>query len=133
MARKQMMFETEAAVQLRKGVTQLADAVKVTMGPTGRNVILDKSFGAPAVTKDGVSVAKEVDLSEPFENMGAKMVVEVSKKTADKAGDGTTTATVLAESIFKEGLRHVISGANPMALQRGINVAAEAAGKAISE
>jgi len=97
------------------------------MGPTGRNVILQKSYGGPAVTKDGVSVAKEVDIKAPFQNMGAKMVVEVAKKTADKAGDGTTTATVLAQAIYSEGLRHVASGANAMALQRGITAAAAVA------
>jgi len=131
MAQKQMMFDAQARMELKKGLDQLANAVKVTMGPTGRNVILDKSFGGPAVTKDGVTVAKEVDLSAPFENMGAKMVVEVAKKTNDKAGDGTTTATVLAQAIFNEGLRHVTSGVNPMALQRGITAAAEVAGEAI--
>lgn len=131
MAQKQMMFDAQARLELKKGLDQLANAVKVTMGPTGRNVILDKSFGGPAVTKDGVSVAKEVELSAPFENMGAKMVVEVAKKTNDKAGDGTTTATVLAQAIFEEGLRHVTSGANPMAIQRGITAAADVAGEAI--
>src|SRR5690606_25340322 len=117
--------------ELKKGLAKLAAAVKVTMGPTGRNVVIQKSFGGPAVTKDGVSVAKEVEIAEPFQNMGAKMVVEVAKKTADKAGDGTTTATVLAEAIFNEGLRHTAAGANAMALQRGINAAAEVAGEAI--
>ena len=133
MANKQMMFGTEAAAELRKGLERLASAVKVTMGPTGRHVVLQKSYGGPAVTKDGVSVAKEVEIPEPFQNMGAKMVIEVAKKTADKAGDGTTTATVLAEAIFKEGLRHVTSGANPVAIQRGINAAAEVAAEAIDE
>ncbi len=131
MAKKQLMFGADAAVQLRKGLEQLNNAVKVTMGPTGRNVIMQKSFGGPSVTKDGVSVAKEVELSEPFQNMGAKMVVEVAKKTSDKAGDGTTTATVLADAIYREGLRHVTAGANPIALQRGITKAAAAAGEAI--
>ncbi len=131
MAKKQMMFGNEATVQLRKGLEQLANAVKVTMGPTGRNVVLQKSFGSPAVTKDGVTVAKEVEIPEPFQNMGAKMVVEVAKKTADKAGDGTTTAVVLAEAIFNEGLLHITAGANPMAVQRGITAAAEAAGQAV--
>ena len=131
MAQKQLMFDAQARLELKKGLDQLANAVKVTMGPTGRNVILDKSFGGPTVTKDGVSVAKEVDLEAPFENMGAKMVVEVAKKTNDKAGDGTTTATVLAQAIFEEGLRHVTAGVNPMALQRGITAAADAAGEAI--
>ncbi|MBB6431386.1 chaperonin GroEL [Algisphaera agarilytica] len=131
MAKKQMIFGAEAQAELKKGLQQLAAAVKVTMGPTGRNVVMQKSFGGPSVTKDGVSVAKEVELESPFQNMGAKMVVEVAKKTADKAGDGTTTATVLAEAIYNEGLRHVASGANAMALQRGINAAAEAAAEAI--
>ncbi|MEM1108362.1 MAG: chaperonin GroEL [Planctomycetota bacterium] len=131
MAKKQMIFGAEAQAELKKGLQQLAAAVKVTMGPTGRNVVMQKSFGGPSVTKDGVSVAKEVELDSPFQNMGAKMVVEVAKKTADKAGDGTTTATVLAEAIYNEGLRHVASGANAMALQRGINAAAEAAAEAI--
>ncbi len=125
MSTKQIMYKSDAAVQLRKGLEQLAAAVKVTMGPTGRNVVLQKSYGRPAVTKDGVSVAKEIDLPEPFQNMGAKMVIEVAKKTSDKAGDGTTTATVLAEAIFNEGLKHVTVGANPIAVQRGITAAAE--------
>ena len=131
MAKKQMMFGDEAAVQLRKGLEQLTNTVKVTMGPTGRNVVLQKSFGGPAVTKDGVSVAKEIEIPEPFQNMGVKMVIEVAKKTADKAGDGTTTAVVLADAIYKEGLRHVTAGANAMAVQRGINAAAEIAGQAV--
>ncbi len=133
MANKQMIFGAEAAVQLKKGLEQLAAAVKVTLGPTGRNVVLQKSFGGPAVTKDGVTVAKEIEIQEPFQNMGAKMVVEVAKKTSDKAGDGTTTATILAEAIYNEGLRHVTAGANPVAVQRGILAAAEVAGKAIKE
>ncbi len=133
MATKQMIFGAEAQAELKKGLDQLAAAVKVTMGPTGRNVILQKSYGGPAVTKDGVSVAKEVDIKAPFQNMGAKMVVEVAKKTADKAGDGTTTATVLAQAIYSEGLRHVASGANAMALQRGITAAAAVAGEAIQD
>lgn len=133
MAKKQLMFGTDAGIQLRKGLEQLSDAVKVTMGPTGRNVILQKSYGGPSVTKDGVSVAKEIEVPEPFQNMGAKMVVEVAKKTSDKAGDGTTTATVLAQAIFNEGLRFVTAGANAVSLQRGINHAAETAAKAISD
>jgi len=133
MASKQLMFGSEAASHLRKGLEQLSNVVKVTMGPTGRNVILQKSFGGPAVTKDGVSVAKEIEIPEPFQNMGAKMVIEVAKKTSDKAGDGTTTATVLAEAIFNEGLRHVTAGANPMALQRGILAAADSASEAIEK
>ncbi|MEM9416000.1 MAG: chaperonin GroEL [Planctomycetota bacterium] len=132
MAQKQLMFDAAARLEMKKGLDRLANAVRVTMGPTGRNVILDKSFGGPTVTKDGVSVAKEVEVSEPFENMGAKMVVEVAKKTNDKAGDGTTTATVLAQAIFDEGLRHLASGANPMSLQRGILAASEVAGEAIA-
>ena len=118
---------------LKKGLDKLASAVKVTMGPTGRNVVIQKSYGGPAVTKDGVTVAKEVEIAEPFQNMGAKMVVEVAKKTADKAGDGTTTATVLAQAIYSEGLRYVASGANAIALQRGINAAAAIAGDAIND
>jgi len=131
MASKQLMFDTDAAVQLKKGLDQLTSAVKVTMGPTGRNVILQKSFGSPHITKDGVTVSKEVELPEAFQNMGAKMVNEVAKRTADKAGDGTTTATVLAQAIFTEGLRHVTAGANPISLQRGINNAAAKACEAI--
>ncbi len=133
MATKQLMFSDGALLEMKSGVQQLARAVKVTMGPTGRNVVLQKSYGGPTVTKDGVTVAKEVSLTNPFANMGAKMVNEVAKKTNDKAGDGTTTATVLAEAIFIEGLRHVAAGANPMSLQRGINAAAEVAGEALSE
>jgi len=133
MAKKQMIFGSEASVELRKGLEKLAAAVKATLGPSGRNVVLQKSYGSPAVTKDGVSVAKEIELPSPFENMGAKMVIEVAKKTSDKAGDGTTTATVLAEAIYIEGLKHVAAGANRVALQRGITAAADAAGKAIQE
>lgn len=133
MANKQLMFGSEAAVQLRKGLESLNDAVKVTMGPTGRNVILQKSYGSPTVTKDGVSVAKEIEMAEPFQNMGAKMVVEVAKKTSDKVGDGTTTATLLAESIYREGLRQVTAGANPISVQRGIVAAASVAADAIRD
>jgi chaperonin GroEL len=133
MAKKQMIFGSEAAAQLRKGVEQLSNAVKVTMGPAGRHVVLQKSFGGPSVTQDGVTVAKEIDLPEPFQNMGAKMVIEVAKKTADKAGDGTTTATVLAEAIYKDGLRHVTAGANPVAIQRGVLAAADVACEAIKK
>ena len=120
---KQMMFDDAARTQIRDGLAQLAAAVKVTMGPTGRNVVLQKSFGSPRVTKDGVSVSKEIDLPAPFENMGAKMVNQVASKTSDIAGDGTTTATVLAEAIYTEGLKYVAAGVNPMSLQRGINKA----------
>jgi len=123
---KQIMFDDEARRKVQAGVKKLADAVRVTMGPTGKNVILQKSFGSPTVTKDGVSVSKEIELEDPFENMGAKMVNEVASKTSDTAGDGTTTATILAESIFNEGLRNVIAGANPMQLKRGIDLAVAA-------
>ncbi len=128
---KQMKFDSNAQKELSSGVNQIARAVALTMGPTGRNVVVQKSFGGPAVTKDGVSVAKEIELAQPFENMGAKMINEVAKKTADVAGDGTTCATVLARSIYREGLRHVTVGADAMSIQRGINAAAKAAGAAI--
>ena len=118
---KEIKFDTAARDNLKLGVDKLADAVKVTLGPKGRNVILDKKFGAPTVTKDGVSVAKEIELKEPIENMGAQLVKEVASKTADDAGDGTTTATVLAQSIFKSGIKNVAAGANPMDLKRGID------------
>ena len=131
MANKQIMFDDSALIEMKKGVEALARAVKVTMGPTGRNVIIQKSYGGPSVTKDGVSVSKEITLPGPFESMGAKMVNEVAKKTADLAGDGTTAATVLAEAIFTEGLRFVTSGANPVQIQRGINAAAKAGAEAI--
>src|SRR4030067_1031604 len=125
MAAKQLVYDEDARKLLQKGIKQLADTVRVTMGPTGRNVILEKSFGAPSVTKDGVTVAKEVELKNPFENMGAKMVCEVASKTSDIAGDGTTTATILAEAIFNEGMKYVTAGANPMALKRGIDKAVD--------
>ena len=128
---KQLMFNDAARAQLKDGLSQLADAVKVTLGPTGRNVILHKSWGSPKVTKDGVSVSKEIELPEPFKNMGAKMVNEVASKTSDVVGDGTTTSTVLAEAIYTEGLRFVTAGVNPMAIQRGINNAAAVATKFI--
>src|SRR3989338_4947500 len=120
---KQLLFSEEARRQILNGVEQLARAVKVTLGPKGRNVVLDKKFGSPTITKDGVTVAKEIDLEDPYENMGAQMVKEVAEKTSDNAGDGTTTATVLAESIYREGLKNVTAGANPMALKRGIETA----------
>jgi chaperonin GroEL len=120
---KEIIFDIEARDRLKRGVDQLANAVKVTLGPQGRNVIIDKKFGAPAVTKDGVTVAKEIELSDPIENMGAQMVKEVASKTADVAGDGTTTATVLAQAIVGAGLKHVTAGANPMDLKRGIDKA----------
>jgi chaperonin GroEL len=131
MSTKQMMFGSAAQVEMKRGVDRLAEAVKCTMGPAGRHVVIEKSYGGPHVTKDGVSVAKEVELPEPFESMGAKMVHQVAKKTADKAGDGTTAATVLAQAIFTEGLKVVATGANAVEVQRGINKAAEAAGAAI--
>src|SRR5437868_9172236 len=121
MAAKELHFNTDARAALKRGVDQLAEAVKVTLGPRGRNVVIDKKFGAPTVTKDGVTVAKEIELSDPLENMGAQMVKEVATKTSDLAGDGTTTATVLAQAIFREGLKNVTAGANPMALKRGID------------
>src|SRR6202166_1578660 len=127
MGAKQLLFEDEARRKVLRGVEQLSRAVKITLGPRGRNVVLDKKFGSPTVTKDGVSVAKEIELEDPFENMGAQMVKEVAEKTSDIAGDGTTTATVLAESIYREGLKFVTSGANPIGIQRGINKAVEAA------
>jgi len=120
---KQLAFNEEARRAIQKGVEQLANAVKITLGPKGRNVVLDKKFGSPTITKDGVTVAKEIELKDPYENMGAEMVKEVASKTSDTAGDGTTTATILAESIFKEGLKNVTAGANPMALKRGIDKA----------
>lgn len=126
MSAKLIEFNLEARTKLKKGVDQLADAVKVTLGPKGRNVVIDKKFGAPTVTKDGVTVAKEIELEEPIENMGAQMVREVASKTSDVAGDGTTTATVLAQAIFAEGLKNVTAGANPMDLKRGIDLAVEA-------
>ena len=120
---KEIHFNSEAREQLKKGVDKLANAVKVTLGPKGRNVILDKKFGAPNVTKDGVSVAKEIELEDPIENMGAQLVKEVASKTADDAGDGTTTATVLTQAIFQAGIKNVAAGANPMDLKRGIDKA----------
>src|ERR1700742_2956448 len=120
MAAKQLLFDEAARQGLLRGVEKLAKAVKATLGPSGRNVILDKKFGSPTITKDGVTVAKEIELEDPYENMGAQLVREVASKTSDIAGDGTTTATVLAESIFREGLKNVTAGANPTSLQRGI-------------
>ncbi|MEI7905548.1 MAG: chaperonin GroEL, partial [Candidatus Firestonebacteria bacterium] len=123
---KQLIFSDEARKKLQRGVDAVADAVKVTMGPRGRHVVLDKKFGAPTVTNDGVTVAKEVELPDPFENMGAQLVKEVASKTSDVAGDGTTTATVLAQAIFREGLKNVTAGANPIAIKRGIDKGVEA-------
>src|ERR1700709_1286783 len=127
MAAKDVRFSSDARARMLRGVDILNNAVKVTLGPKGRNVILDKSYGAPRITKDGVTVAKEIELEDPYENMGAQMVREVASKTSDNAGDGTTTATVLAEAIFREGLKYVTAGANPIGVQRGINKAVEAA------
>jgi chaperonin GroEL len=127
MAAKQLLFDEAARQSLLRGVTLLAKAVSATLGPKGRNVVLDKKFGSPTVTKDGVTVAKEIELADPYENMGAQMVREVASKTSDAAGDGTTTATVLAEAIYREGLKFVTSGANPIGIQRGIQKAVEAA------
>jgi chaperonin GroEL len=126
MAAKELHFNVDARAALKRGVDQLAEAVKVTLGPRGRNVVIDKKFGAPTITKDGVTVAKEIELSDPVENMGAQMVKEVATKTSDVAGDGTTTATVLAQAIFREGLKNVTAGANPMAIKRGIDKAVTA-------
>jgi chaperonin GroEL len=126
MAAKELHFNVDARAALKRGVDQLAEAVKVTLGPKGRNVVIDKKFGAPTVTKDGVTVAKEIELQDPLENMGAQMVKEVATKTSDNAGDGTTTATVLAQAIFREGLKNVTAGANPMAIKRGIEQAVAA-------
>ena len=126
MAAKKIAFDTEARSAIREGVRKLAAAVKITLGPCGRNVILEKSFGSPTVTKDGVTVAKEIELEDPNENMGAQMVKEVASKTSDVAGDGTTTATIMAEAIFDEGLKNIVAGANPMQVKRGIDKAVEA-------
>ena len=133
MSAKQLKFDETARQALLKGVSTLSKAVTATLGPKGRNVVLDKKFGSPTVTKDGVTVAKEIDLEDPYENMGAQMVREVSSKTSDAAGDGTTTATVLAEAIFRDGLKHVTAGASPIAIQRGIQKAVEAAVAALDK
>ena len=125
MPAKDLRFEDEARRAILRGAQQLAHAVKVTLGPRGHNVIIDKKWGAPTITKDGVTVAKEVELEDKFENMGAQMIKEVASKTSDVAGDGTTTATVLAEAIYREGLKNVTAGANSMALKRGVDQAVE--------
>ncbi|MEE2630536.1 MAG: TCP-1/cpn60 chaperonin family protein, partial [Actinomycetota bacterium] len=130
---KILKFDEEARRGLEAGVNKLADAVKVTLGPTGRNVVLDKKFGAPTITNDGVSIAREVELEDPFENMGAQLVKEVATKTNDVAGDGTTTATVLAQALVREGLRNVAAGANPMGLKKGIEAAVLAAVGSIAD
>src|SRR5215468_4425274 len=122
---KDIVYREDARAAILRGVNALADAVKVTLGPKGRNVVLDKKFGSPLITKDGVTVAKEIELKDPMENLGARMVREVASKTSDVAGDGTTTATVLAQAIYREGIRNVTAGANPMELKRGIELAVE--------
>ncbi len=124
---KQIIYSDQSRQAILRGVNQLADAVKVTLGPKGRNVVLEKKFGGPTITKDGVTVAKEIELKDPLENMGAQMVREVASKTSDVAGDGTTTATILAQAIFREGVKAVTAGANPMAIKRGIDKAVEVA------
>src|SRR6478672_10508255 len=131
MAAKQMKFEADARAEIGAGLSQLARAVKATLGPRGKNVVLQKSYGSPRITKDGVTVSKEIELPQPFENMGAKLVNMVASKTGDVAGDGTTTATVLAEAIYTEGLKYVTSGVNPVQIQRGILKAADVAAEAI--
>src|SRR5436305_14319435 len=123
---KQLKFDEDARASLLKGINIMAEAVKATLGPKGRNVVIDKKFGSPTITKDGVTVAKEIELKDPYEDMGAQMLKEVASKTSDIAGDGTTTATVLAQAIFREGLKNVSAGANPMGLKRGIEAAVEA-------
>ena len=133
MGAKVITFDVDARATLKRGVDQLANAVKATLGPKGRNVIIDKKFGAPTITKDGVTVAKEIELEDAVENMGAAMVREVASRTSDVAGDGTTTATVLAQAIFREGLKNVTAGANPMDLKRGIDLAVTAVTKGLRE
>src|SRR5947199_954250 len=130
---KMLAFDESARRELEKGVNKLADAVKVTLGPRGRNVVLEKKFGAPTITNDGVTIAREVELDDVFENMGAQLVKEVATKTNDVAGDGTTTATVLAQALVHEGLRNVTAGANPLALKKGIDKAVGAVVKAIQD
>ena len=122
---KQIIQGADSRAAILRGVNQLADAVKITLGPKGRNVVLNKKYGSPTITKDGVTVAKEIELKDPMEDMGAQMVKEVASKTSDVAGDGTTTATILAQAIFREGVKTVAAGANPMALKRGIDKAVE--------
>src|SRR5881409_2614014 len=123
---KQLKFDEDARASLLKGINIMAEAVKATLGPKGRNVVIDKKFGSPTITKDGVTVAKEIDLKDKYQNMGAQMVREVAVKTNDTAGDRTTTATVLAQAIYREGVKNVTAGANPMSLQRGIQLATDA-------
>src|SRR5579883_2354918 len=133
MTAKQIAYSRAARHAILEGVNRLANAVKVTLGPRGRNVVIEKSFGSPVITKDGVTVAKEIELAGKLENMGAQMVREVASKTSDKAGDGTTTATILAQAIYREGVKSVAAGANPMALKRGIDKAVEAVVEKIKE
>src|SRR5437870_13666800 len=130
---KQITYGNDSRQAVLRGVNRLADAVKVTLGPKGRNVVLDKKFGSPVITKDGVTVAKEIELKDALENMGAQMVREVASKTSDVAGDGTTTATVLAQAIYREGIKNVTAGANPMEVKRGIELAVKAAVDAIDK
>src|SRR5574341_987061 len=130
---KQIAYAENARRSLEAGMNRLADAVRVTLGPRGRNVVLEKKWGAPTITNDGVSIAKEIDLEDPYEKIGAELVKEVAKKTDDVAGDGTTTATVLAQALVKEGIRNVAAGANPMSLKRGIEKATELAVEAIKD
>src|ERR1700681_4381499 len=125
MAAKQIVYSENSRQAILRGVNQLADTVKITLGPKGRNVVLGKKYGGPTITKDGVTVAKEIELKDPLENVGAQMVREVASKTSDVAGDGTTTATILAQAIFREGVKAVTAGANPMAVKRGIDKAVE--------
>ncbi|MCX7934512.1 MAG: chaperonin GroEL, partial [Planctomycetota bacterium] len=133
MAAKKMKFTSDARDSLKEGVMKIARAVKVTLGPRGRNAVLDKSWGSPTVTKDGVTVAEEIELVDKFENMGAKLIKEAADKTSDEAGDGTTTATILAEGLFLEGLKNVVAGANPMALKSGMEKAVAAIVKEIEK
>src|SRR5215471_2524672 len=133
MAAKQLIFDENARQTLLKGVSKLAKAVAATLGPKGRNVVLDKKWGSPTITKDGVTVAKEVELEDPYENMGAQLVKEVASKTNDVAGDGTTTATVLAQSLVNEGLRYVAAGGNPLQVKRGIELAVDRAVEALKK
>ena len=128
---KQIAYGEDARKALKSGIDQLADTVKITLGPKGRNVVLDKKFGAPLITNDGVTIAKEIELDDPFENMGAQLVKEVSIKTNDAAGDGTTTATLLAQALIREGMKNVTAGANPMIIKKGIDKAVKAATDAI--
>src|SRR5438128_9274707 len=133
MAAKEVRFSVDARDKMLRGVDILTHAVRVTLGPKGRNVVLDKSFGAPRITKDGVTVAKEIELDDKFENMGAQMVREVASKTSDQAGDGTTTATILAHAIVREGAKGVAAGMHPMDLERGVELAGEAVGEELKE